>query len=113
MYNSKTSYLKFSKNMEIHSSSLAFIPAGYNAKNKKDESQSSVNKDSPQALTSLPPPKKVKDLSKITDFQELSNEIKKIDNKPSKLAVNAYIQQNIEPLKNQRAELAPSIDLFA
>jgi len=108
--------------MEIHSSSLTFTPIGHNVKNRNDEAQLSSNskvKESIQIqpVLSLPSPKTSKVNFKTTDLQqisaELENQNKSTTNSQNSRALNAYIQENIQPLKNQRSELISGIDLFA
>ena len=105
--------------MEIHSSSLAFIPAGNNATNKHDETRVSKNidtVDSQKSLT-LPPPKQTESSFKAKDYQQLSEDIEKQQNRPTNYptarALDVYTQQNIQPLKDQRSELISGIDIFA
>lgn len=106
--------------MEIHSSSLASIPARYNAKNKNDESRLinivEKNIDSPKKLSlTLPPPSGVDKAYESNDFLELTDKInqqgKPINSRTSR-ALNSYIQEDIKPLKDKRSELISSIDYF-
>ena len=107
--------------MEIHSSSLAYIPNRSNANSNNDASQT-VNKKSDhdnqknQSALPLPPPQPVEKSFKATDFDALSNKINKQQNAPTNSrtvqAVNAYVQQDTQTLKNQRSELISGIDLF-
>lgn len=106
--------------MEIHSSSLAFIPQGHNAKNKTDDSLASDKfKDSQQNQKSLPlpPPEPTQKSFKASDFEQLSDEINKQQNNPGNRrtanALNAYAQQGNQALKSQRSDLISGIDLFA
>lgn len=109
--------------MEIHSSSLTFTPIGHNVKNRNDEAQQLANnskvKDNVQIqpVLSLPSPKTSKVDFKTTDLQQVSAELEKqkksTTNSQNSRALNAYIQENIQPLKNQRTELISGIDLFA
>jgi hypothetical protein len=108
--------------MEIHSSSLASTPIGHNVKNRNDEVRLSSNskvkdKTQIQPVLSLPSPKTSKVNFKTTDLQqisaELENQKKSTTNPQNSRALNAYIQENIQPLKNQRSELISGIDLFA
>lgn len=101
--------------MEIHSSSLASIPAGYNRNKSKDNS--TLSKD--QATLPSPqqqPQGKANDF-KAEDVKQLSDNIDKqqktITNTRTSQAVNAYVQQNTQPLKDQRTDLVSRIDLFA
>jgi len=109
--------------MEIHSSSLTFTPISHNVKNRNDEAQQLANnskvKDNiqNQPVLSLPSPKTSKVDFKRTDLQQVSAELEKqkksTTNSQNSRALNAYIQENIQPLKNQRTELISGIDLFA
>lgn len=108
--------------MEIHSSSLSFQPAKPRVKNTNDHSQLSnknLNNNDLQnkpALT-LPSPKAIKNSLNTADLQQLSTELEKQNKTTSQSrtdrAVNAYIQENIQPLKNQRSQLISGIDTFA
>ena len=105
--------------MEIHSSSLAFIPAGNNASNKHDGAPHSNNNDSvdSQKSLTLPPPEEIEKSFNAKDFQQISDDIEKQQNRPTNIrtahALDAYTQQNIQPLKNQRSELITGIDILA
>jgi len=104
--------------MEIHSSSLSFIPKGVEAKKKNDNQQSTPRDDSlkkpvsnnPQSLT------KSTNILNVTDVEHLSNSIESLNNPiknvQSNRALNAYIQENIQPLKNQRSELVSGVDFY-
>lgn len=105
--------------MEIHSSSLAFIPAGFNGKNRNDPSQltnadKESRKESLEALTSTTKPDDVK--TNIPKLQKISDDIEHQQKSPSNSrtarAVNAYIQESSESLKTQRAELISGLDFF-
>ena len=108
--------------MEIHSSSLASIPIGHSAKNRNDETQLPANQKAKNSLQiqpplSLPSPKaKVGDLT-VADLSQLTDELEKQNNSTANTqngrALNAYIQENIQPLKNQRSSLISGINLFA
>ncbi len=107
--------------MEIHSSSLNSIPAGYKNNNKTDESRLSniVEKNdyihNQDSITRFPV-KEVEKSFKSEDFLQLTNNIKHRQDQPTNSrtarALNSYIQENIEPLKNQRAALISNIDFF-
>ena len=106
--------------MEIHSSSLAFITTGNNAnKNKPDETGLSNNKDSvdSQKSLTLPPPNETEKSFNANNFQQLSENIEKQQNRPTNSpaarALDVYTQQSIQPLKDQRSELISGIDIFA
>lgn len=101
--------------MEIHSSSLAFIPAGYNKNNK-----SNANSALPKDKDTLPAPQRtqrVENNFKAEDVKLLSDNIQKQEktatNTRTSRALNAYIQENTQPLKDQRTELVSRIDVFA
>ena len=105
--------------MEIHSSSLAFIPARNNDANKHDNTNLSNNTDrvDSQKNLILPPPKEAVKSFNASDFQQLSEEIEKQQSRPTNphtaRALDVYTQQNTQPLKNQRSELISGIDFFA
>ena len=105
--------------MEIHSSSLAFIPAGNNAAKQHDETRLSSNNDSVESQKSLPlpPTKEIEKSFNARDFHQLSEDIEKQQNRPTNFrtahALVAYTQQSIQPLKNQRSELITGIDILA
>jgi hypothetical protein len=104
--------------MEIHSSSLSFVPNRVEAKKKNDNQQSTPSDDglknpasnNPQSLEKSTP------ILKVADVELLSNDIESlkspIKNVQSNRALNAYIQENIQPLKNQRSELVSRIDFY-
>jgi len=105
--------------MEIHSSSLAFIPAGFNGKNRHDSSQlSNADKETRiESIEVLPSTTKaVEGKKNIPQLQKISDDIEQQQKTPSNSrtarAVNAYIQENSEPLKTQRSELISGLDLF-
>lgn len=104
--------------MEIHSSSLSFIPTRIEAKKKNDNQQSSPDEDrfkkpapsTPQSLEKSTPMLKVADVELLSsDIESLKSPIKNVQ--PNR-ALNAYIQENIQPLKNQRSELVSRIDFY-
>ncbi len=106
--------------MEIHSSSLTRIPAGYIAKNKKDFTQPlqpAINKAvQEQAPLNLPSPQDIEDKLKNANLLQLSGTEEHSTNRPpnsrTARAINAYIQEDIYPLQNQRSELISGIDFF-
>ena len=104
--------------MEIHSSSLALIPARNNATNKHDETRLSNNDrvDSQKSLI-LPPLQETEKNFNAKEFQQLSEDIEKQQNRPTNShtahALDVYTQQNTQLIKNQRSELISGIDLFA
>ena len=118
MYNSRVSLI-IRMFMEIHSSSVAFRPAGNNAANKHDESRPSKNIDrvETQKSLTLPPVTETEKHFNARDFHQLSEDIEKQQNRPTNLrtalALDAYTQQSIQPLKNQRSELITGIDILA
>jgi hypothetical protein len=105
--------------MEIHSSSLAFIPAGNNAAKKHDKTLQSITNDNveSQKNLTLPSPKETEQRFNAKNFHQLSEDIEKQQNRPANFrtarALDAYTQQNIQPLKNQRSELITGIDILA
>lgn len=106
--------------MEIHSSSLSFIPHKAGAKKKNDHLQllpkedhltdTVSNTDASQALA------KNTTHVKVAKVNRLSNDIDSLKslgkNIHSNRALNAYIQEKTQPLKNQRAELVSSVDFY-
>jgi len=105
--------------MEIHSSSLAYVPNGQNANNKTDDSlRTDTSKDSQQnqATPALPPPEPTPKSFNPNNFEQLSDEINKQQNsstnKRTANALNAYAQQETQALKSQRSGLISGIDLF-
>ncbi len=104
--------------MEIHSSSLASIPKKFEAK------KNSANKASLPSEVSLKEPVSAKPQSKantkgtvnISDIDTISKGIKNRQtgslNTQSNRALNAYIQENTQPLKDQRSELVSSVDFY-
>ena len=105
--------------MEIHSSSLAFIPAGFNGKNRNDPSQFSnadkvSRKENSEVLSSTTETVDVK--TNIAKLQKISDDIEDQQKTPSNSrtarAVNAYILESSESLKTQRSALIPGLDLF-
>ncbi len=105
--------------MKIHSSSLTIIPAGYSAKNRNDQSPS-TNKDQETTPNSVSSSSLISTVDKEFDAPTLDlitnnieQQTKVLSNSRTAFAVNAYIQQNTQPLKAQRSELVSGIDLFA
>ena len=105
--------------MEIHSSSLTFIPARYNTKNRNDQSPS-TNIDQETTPSSVSSSSQMSTVDKKNDaptLELITNKIeqqrKVLSNSRTTHAVNAYIQQNEQPLKAQRSEFVSGIDLFA
>ncbi len=107
--------------MEIHSSSLAFNPSGFNAKNRNDQSLDSTtdsetadvnNQANSSASLSIAPA----DTSKLPQLQKITDDIQQLQQTPTNTrtarAVNAYTQENAESLKTQRAELISGLDIF-
>lgn len=103
----------------VHSSSLT-IPARYTAKNKKDATElqlpptnEAVQK---QASLSLPSPQDIEDKLKKANLLQLTDTEEQLKNRPANArtarAINAYIQEDIKPLQNQRSELISGIDFF-
>jgi len=107
--------------MKIHSSSLAFIPASHNAKERNDYSTATTNKAENKVSThSLSSPSPANTVDKKIDaptIDLITNNIeqqrKVLSNSQTSYAVNAYIQENAHSLKTERSELVSAIDLFA
>ncbi len=101
--------------MEIHSSSLAFIPSGYTRNNNSNEEH--VLSKNKKTLPAEQPGKRVDNNFKAEDIKLLSNKIeeqeKTVINTRITRALNAYTQENTQALKNQRTELVSGIDFFA
>jgi len=106
--------------MEIHSSSLASIPSGYNARHKNDESrlikivEKNLQGQQNKSLI-LPPPVKIDETSQAYEFQDLTDKINQQQqpvNSRTSRALNSYIQENVKPLKKERSELISGIDYF-
>ncbi len=99
--------------MEIHSSSLAYIPNGYQPKNTKKQETESLQSE----VQSLPLVNKIEKPSETESFRQLTTIIESQHTHPSNSrkarAVDAYVQESIKPLKAQRSELISNIDLFA
>ncbi len=106
--------------MEIHSSSLSFVARRLKANEFNDDQRFSNNNDSEatQNKTKLRLLSSAEIESDINsdDFKQLSVNINQQENLStdprSQRAINAYIQENIQPLKNQRSELISKIDFF-
>lgn len=99
--------------MEIHHSSLSYSHLRGNPQNK-----ASINPDkliSAVAKTELLIKLDQTD-NESTDIKQLTDEINSPVKTPKNLreshALNAYIQENTQPLKNQRSGLISGIDLF-
>lgn len=107
--------------MEIHSSSLTFIPASHNAKERNDQSTATNNNTEDKASTdSLSSPSYTNTVDKKIDaptIDLITNNIeqqrKVLSNSRTSSAINAYIQENAQSLKTERSELVSGIDLFA
>ena len=105
--------------MEIHSSSLAFIPARNNSANKHDETHLSTKNDRVNNQKSLihPPLPETEKRFNAKDFEQLSEDIEKHQNRPTNSrtarALDVYTEQNTQLIKNQRSELISGIDFFA
>ncbi|MCK4841480.1 MAG: hypothetical protein KAT04_06305 [Methylococcales bacterium] len=106
--------------MKIHSSSLAFIPTGYSSADKKEHIQpvnniTKTGSENKQDVLIQNPAKELVQTSKTvdTDIVKLFEAIEKLTITPiNSHAVNAYILENIQPLKQQQSELLPRIDIF-
>jgi len=107
--------------MEIHSSSLAYTPAGYNSKNRNEPSPSSdsrkPNNSEPNTLSSDSNTRKVDKKIDVPTLELISSNLEQQRKVPSNSrtaqAMNAYTQENAQVLIDQRSELVPRIDLFA
>jgi len=107
--------------MEIHSSSLAYTPTGYNSKNRNEPSPSSdsrkANNSEPSPLSSDSNIRKVDKKIDVPTLELISSNLEQQRQAPSNSrtaqAINAYTQENAQVLINQRSELVPRIDLFA
>ncbi len=107
--------------MEIHSSSLATIPAGYKARHKNDETrlvnivEKNIDSDKIDSHRQSVPNTE-NDTTKTKELQRLTDRINQQQNRPmnsrTSRAINSYVQENIKPLKNDRSELISGIDLF-
>jgi hypothetical protein len=104
--------------MEIHSSSLASIPKKFEAKKNSANKASLPSKVSLKEPVSAEPQSKAnaKGTINVSDIDTISNGIKNkqtsLFNTQSNRALNAYIQENIQPLKDQRSELVSSVDFY-
>ncbi|MCK5831735.1 MAG: hypothetical protein KAH20_15680 [Methylococcales bacterium] len=105
--------------MEIHSSSLRFIPNRVEAKKTNDNQQLAPSDDSlktPVPISSQSLAISTNSLN-VNDIDLLSNDINSLKknlfkNIHSNRALNAYIQENIQPLMNQRSELVTRVDFY-
>ncbi len=104
--------------MKIHSSSLTFTPSGNNSRSK--QLPPSAEKENKTAAVSLSLPSEAARVDKKMDAptldlitKNIEPQIKVLSNPRTAYAVNAYIQENSQTLKNQRSELISGIDLFA
>lgn len=106
--------------MEIHSSSLTSIPVDYKGKNRLNQPQARTNKESSidnqrtsasQTVNALDKKNSISKLKLISD--NIEQQQKTPTNSRTARAVNAYIQENSQTIKNQRSELISGIDLFA
>ena len=104
--------------MKIHSSSLASIPARYKANNHNEAQKSKAKKNEDELQNNSPiehrqPTIQAKDNLKQVNLLHIA---KPLQNAPvnSRIhqALNAYIQETNQPLKNQRSELITGIDFF-
>ncbi len=104
--------------MEIHSSSLAYIPKKIEAKKNNANQPSTPNEDGLKKPVSAKPQSMVnaKGIVNVSDIDTISNGIKNRQtvslNTQSNRALNAYIQENIQPLKEQRSELVSRVDFY-
>jgi hypothetical protein len=104
--------------MEIHSSSLAYIPKKFEAKKDNANKPSTPSEGDLKKTVSAKPQSMVnaKGIVNVSDIDNISNGIKNIQtgslNTQSNRALNAYIQENIQPLKEQRSELVSRVDFY-
>jgi len=104
--------------MKIHSSSLASIPARYKANTHNEAQNSKAKKNEDELLRSSDvehpqPTIQVKDNLEQFNSLHIATPIQNTPvNTRSHQAVNAYIQETNQPLKNQRSELIAGIDFF-
>lgn len=102
--------------MEIHSSSLAYIPASYRSRDNNEQT-APQQKNNSHPLHSLVSPlptvdKKIDAPTLELATRHIEQTAKVLSNPRTSHAVNAYIQESAQPLKNQRSELISGIDLF-
>ncbi|MCF6203680.1 MAG: hypothetical protein L3J59_08435 [Methylococcaceae bacterium] len=104
--------------MEIHSSSLAYIPKKIEAKKNnanKPFTPNEVGLKEPALAKSQSKPHSTS-ISNISNIDAISNGINKrqpaLLNTQSNRALNAYIQENIQPLKDQHSELVSRVDFY-
>ncbi len=107
--------------MEIHSSSLAFVPNRYKTDNRNDQAQTQASRQDSQADITVDglsadvennslPEKNIPQLQKINDqLQEQNNNPQ---NTRATRAITAYQQENSIALKSERQQLLSGIDLF-
>ena len=104
--------------MKIHSSSLASIPARYKANNHNEAQNSKAKKNEDELQNSSPiehrqPTIQVKDKLKQVNLLNIAKPLQNAPvNSRTHQALNAYIQETNQPLKNQRSELITGIDFF-
>ncbi len=107
--------------MEIHSSSLAFVPNRYKTDNRNDQAQTPASRQHKQANIAVDglsadvennplPEKNVPQLQKIND--QLLKQINNSQNTRASRAITAYQQENSIALKSERQQLLSGIDLF-
>lgn len=102
--------------MEIHSSSLAFIPNSYQPKESKKQEIESQQHQIPQSLpleNAIEKPFDAKSFQQLTTVIEESQHISAPTNARTARALNAYTLESIQPTQTQRSELISNIDLFA
>ncbi len=105
--------------MEIHSSSLAYIPKKVEAKNNNISKPSAPDvEDSLKKSVETKPESlaNAKHLINVSDIDSISSGIKNLKkgsfNTQSNRALDAYIQENIQPLKDQRSQLISRVDFY-
>jgi len=104
--------------MEIHSSSLAYVPKKVEAKKNNVNKPSTPSEEGLKKPVSAKPQSMVnaKGIVNVSDIDTITNGIKKTQtgsfNTQPNRAINAYIQENIQPLKDQRSELVSKVDFY-
>ncbi len=103
--------------MEIHSSSLAFVPNKPSANKRNDPSESLNSKqETPSTGAASASTDNTRRQTDVVQLQKISDELKQQNNSsthtPNARAINAYQQESSLSLRNQRSQLVSSIDLF-
>jgi hypothetical protein len=107
--------------MEIHSSSLRFIPVNENPRknNNTRDSSTQSKKDAPQNKTTLAAPRAeaiATNNFETRTVQNLTDDIEKQKNTSTNSrnshALNLYVQESTQLLQKQRSDLISNIDFF-